>query len=715
MTAENKTETAPEKVNWQLARSLVETLYGDSVLSTGEPRLAHADGMVNILRGIRDDDELIAAAYLFSVHTFLKNAEDWIEKSFGPRVLGLCTDLQRLMKLSEQARSGGKEASAESQPEKLRKMLLAMCGDLRVVLLRLASRLQTLRWFVGHPSDASEAYAAETLQLYSPLANRLGIWQMKWELEDLSLRFTKPEVYRSIVKSLDATREQRIAFVQEAVNRIRGLLAEHGIKADVSGRSKHIYSIWLKMERKHLTFDRLYDLRALRVIVGTVEECYEVLSIISASFSQIASEYDDYIAHPKPNGYRSLHTVIKAGNGLPIEIQIRTREMHDFAELGFAAHWRYKEAGNSLGVNSAEEQKVVWLRQLLAWHSDVEPVRAPGVKEDMVYALTPMGRVVELSAGSTPVDFAYMVHTQLGHRCRGAKVNGAMVPLTHRLQTGDTVEVIAAKTGGPSRDWMNPELGYAAMARTRSKVRAWFNAQLLQEQTARGREKLDKELARLGKSTFKLETLAKTLGFESVEELCLSFDKAEISGRAIEAAVTPQEHKAAEEADVPPISIKPAAAKSPGQAKPSGKVLVVGVDSLLTQLAKCCHPVPPDDIVGFVSRGRGVVVHRTDCPNVRNMLETSRERMIDVSWGKADPLALYPMEILVLAHNRPGLLKDLSDVLIRLKVTVTGVNSQLSKGLGRLRFGVEIAGASALRELSKEMLAVKGVISVRRA
>ncbi|MCI6529756.1 MAG: RelA/SpoT family protein [Mesosutterella sp.] len=705
----SETKEMARPVNWQLARSMVEPIYAGQVLETGEPRLAHADGMAAILRGIRDDDELLAAAYLYSVQVFLKNSDEWIEKSFGTRVLGLCRQLQGLIRLSVQARSKNKEANAASQPEKLRRMLLAMCGDLRVVLLRLASRLQTLRWFAMHPNPEAEIYGAETLQLYSPLANRLGIWQLKWELEDLSLRFTRPEVYESIVKKLDATRSQRIAFVQDCVRKIRALLEKRGIRAEVSGRSKHIYSIWLKMERKHLPFERLFDLRALRIIVDTVAQCYEVLSIINESFSAISSEYDDYIAHPKPNGYRSLHTVVRASNGLPVEIQIRTREMHEFAELGFAAHWRYKEAGNSLGVNSAEEQKVVWLRQLLAWHSDVEPPKAPGVEDEHVYALTPMGRVVELDAGSTPVDFAYMVHTQLGHRCRGAKVNGVMVPLTHKIHTGDTVEIIAAKSGGPSRDWMNPELGFAAMPRTRGKVRAWFNAQQLQEQIERGRDKLDRELARLGRSTFKLELLAKTLGFESVEDLCTTFDKGEISTRAIEAAVAPSEKKA-EEAPEPPLRSL--------QAKPRGRgaggVLVVGVDSLLTQLARCCHPVPPDEIVGFVSRGRGVVVHRADCPNLKHLMEHSRERLIDVSWGKPPEDAVYPLEILVLARDRIGLIKDVTDIFIRLKINITHVNTQTVKNVARLRFGLEVTGTALLHQALKEILGVKGVISARR-
>lgn len=443
-TKQTATATSEHTVNWKLARSLVEPLYKDQVLHSGEPRLEHADGMADILRCVRDDDELIAAAYLFAVDDCIPDADAWIEKTFGKSVLSMVKDLENLMKVSNRARSGSKEASAAYQSDALRRMLLAMCHDLRVVILRLASRLQTLRWFAKTGAPGAADYGRETLALYAPLANRLGIWQMKWELEDLSLRFTEPKTYAEIAHELDESREQRLDFMQHCVEKIKILLKAHGIEAEVSGRPKHIYSIYKKMVRKHLRFDQLFDIRAMRIIVDTVERCYEVLSIVHENFTVLSKEYDDYIAHPKPNGYQSLHTVVTDPSGRPVEIQIRTQAMHEFAELGVAAHWRYKETGNSNKSKGAEaeDQRVAWLRQLLQWKSDVQPPVKPGLEEDHVYALTPQGRVVELPHGATPIDFAYQVHTELGHRCRGAKVNGAMVPLNTPLQTGDRKSVV---------------------------------------------------------------------------------------------------------------------------------------------------------------------------------------------------------------------------------------------------------------------------------
>ena len=513
-------ETPALVVDVSLARSMVEPLYRDLTLPTGENVMQHADGIASILREVRDDPELISAAYLFCVPSVIQNSGEWIEKSFGPAVNGLVQELGQVNELSRRARSENEEANTRHQVEAMRRMFLSMCKDLRVVLLKLASRLQTLRWFAASKREGAEKFGTETLDLYAPLANRLGIWQLKWELEDLSLRFTRPSEYREIAQQLDESREQRIEFMQSAVLRIRGLLEENGIKAEVSGRPKHIYSIWKKMQRKHLRFDQLFDVRAVRIIVDTVERCYQVLSIVHENFPVISKEYDDYIAKPKPNGYQSLHTVVTDKAGRPLEIQIRTRAMHEFAELGVAAHWRYKEAGNSNGATSAEEQRVAWLRQLLAWGSDMQNQGQPegeAVLDDHIYALTPQGRVVELPRGGTPVDFAYAVHTQLGHRTKGAKVDGVLVPLNTKLETGQTVEIIAAKVGQPSRDWLSAEKGFAASPRTRNKVRQWFNAQQTAELTAQGREKIDKELARLGKTAVKLEDLAKRLGYSFID------------------------------------------------------------------------------------------------------------------------------------------------------------------------------------------------------
>lgn len=690
----------------ELARSLIEPLYRDLKLPTGEPVISHADGVAGILRGVRDDPELIAAAYLFCVPEVVQNPYEWIEKSFGPSATRLVEELSRINDLSVRARSVDAEANASRQAESLRRMLLAMCKDLRVVLLKLASRLQTLRWFASSKTPGSAQFGEETLALYAPLANRLGIWQMKWELEDLSLRFTRPEEYREIANELDGSREARLEFMRHAVRRIKQLMQDNGITAEVSGRPKHIYSIWKKMQRKHLRFDQLFDVRAVRIIVDTVEHCYQALSIVHEHFPVISKEYDDYIAKPKPNGYQSLHTVVTDPAGRPIEIQIRTQAMHDFAELGVAAHWRYKEAGNSEGATSAEEQRVAWLRQLLAWRSDVgQPAPdAKAVDDDLIYCLTPQGRVVELPAGATPVDFAYHVHTELGHRTKGAKVNGTMVPLNAKLATGDTVEIIAGKTGQPSRDWLNADLGYAASARTRNKVRQWFNAQQTQTLLAEGRERLDKELARLGRTAVKLDDLAKRLGYESVDELCIAFAKEEVTLTALAAAVQPAK---------PEPEPEPEVVVRESSRKPQGRVLVVGMDSLLTQLARCCHPVPPDEIVGYVTRGRGVTIHRADCPNVRNMIEQDHERMIDVSWGR-NVDAVFPAEILVIAQDRMGLLKDISEVFMREKIRITGMSTQSVRGDQHMSFRIEVNSTESLRKTLGTLREVKGVLAARR-
>ena len=695
-----------------LARSLVEPIYSGQALGTGEPVLSHADGVAGILRGIRNDPELICAAYLFNVPKYVANSADWITKSFGEAVAGLVAEHGKMNDISKRARTDSGEASAAVQPEALRRMFLAMCQDLRVVLLKLASRLQTLRWFAASRAEGAVEFGAETLAIYAPLANRLGIWQIKWELEDLSLRFTRPDEYRAIAEELDESREERLDFMKHAVEKVRRLLAEHSIEAEVSGRPKHIYSIWKKMQRKHLRFDQLFDVRAVRIIVGTVEQCYEVLSIVQENFNVLSKEYDDYIANPKPNGYQSLHTVVTDSAGRAIEVQIRTRAMHEFAELGVAAHWRYKEAGNSNGVSEAEEQRVAWLRQLLAWRTDMgaDPrADAHAVEDDHVYCLTPQGRVVELPVGATPVDFAYMVHTQLGHRCRGAKVDGAMVPLNTRLHTGETVEIIAGKIGQPSRDWLNPELGYAASPRTRNKVRQWFNAQQQAQLQDEGRERLDKELARLGKTAVKLDDLAKRLGFDSVEELCIAFAREEITLTALAQAVQPP--KVEEPAKDHEIIVREASASSK-----KGRVLVVGMDSLLTQLARCCHPVPPDEIVGYVTRGRGVTIHRADCPNLRNMIDQDHDRLIEVSWGGAGGAgeAIYPAEILAIAQDRPGMMKDLSEALQREKVHVTGINSMIVKGDQHMRFSVEVPGGDAMQQILHGLRQVSGVLAARR-
>jgi len=700
---------APGQIDPAGVRALVVPLYGDRALRTGEPFVAHADGMVQVVRELRADPDLLAAAYLFGIHDVLRDADDWLRGRFGPSVAQLVGDLRQLMRLSELTRARGQ---GDGQAEGLRKMLLAMVNDVRVVLLRLASREQTLRYFAarkgaGIDADLQVAIARETLDLYAPLANRLGVWQLKWALEDLAFRLLEPETYKQLAGLLDGKRVERERFIVDAVAQLRERLAAAGITAEVSGRPKHIVSIHNKMRLKGLAFDEIYDVRALRVIVGEVAQCYQVLSLVHDMWTPVEGEYDDYIARPKPNGYQSLHTVVRDAAGRTLEIQIRTREMHEFAELGVAAHWQYKEGGRRPA--GADQQRVAWLRQLLAWRAEVDKPLPSAKVEERIYVMTPQGRVVELPAGATPIDFAYHVHTELGHRCRGARVDGALLQLNRPLANGQTVEIIAAKSGGPSRDWLNPELGYLASARSRQKVRHWFNLLELEQSIAAGRAVVERELQRLGRTAVKLDDLARRLGFASVDELSVAASKEEFSLRSIEQALTST--PAAPTQSPTPLVAKAEAGRAAARGK--GGVLVVGVDSLMTQMARCCRPVPPDEIIGFITRGRGVSVHRAGCANAASLADRHPERLIEVGWG-ASPDALYPVDVAVLAQDRSGLLRDISEVFAREKLNVVGVNTLSRRGEAQMNFTVEVSDASALRRALGQLAEVPGVFAARR-
>jgi GTP pyrophosphokinase len=699
----------PDAFDLARTRGLVEPLYQDRALRTGEPFLAHAEGIAAIVAPLRPDPDLLAAAYLFGVYDVLREPDEWLRARFGTGVAQLVADLRQLMRLSELTRThgdaGGKAHGLEDQAEALRRMLLAMANDLRVVLLRLASRLQTLRYYAATRQPGSEPFARETLVLYAPLANRLGIWQMKWELEDLAFRFIEPDTYKQVARLLEEKRVEREAFIANALARMRSMLEDAGIRGEVSGRPKHIYSIVSKMRTKGLAFDQLFDVRGLRVIVDEVAQCYQALSLVHQAWNPVATEYDDYIARPKPNGYQSLHTVVADAEGRTLEVQIRTRAMHEFAELGVAAHWRYKEGGKA---RATDEQRVAWLRQLLAWRDEVEaPPQATGAQRDeRIYVLTPQARVVELPAGGTPIDFAYHIHSELGHRCRGAKVNGTMVPLNTPLANGQTVEIISTRTGGPSRDWLNAELGFLKSARSRAKVRQWFNGLELEQSVAAGRELVEKELQRLGKTAVKLDDLAKRLGFDKVDELCAAATKEEFSLRSIEQALAP----AVVEPELTPGLLIGKPKEAPAG---KGRVLVVGVDSLLTQLGRCCRPAPPDEIVGYVTRGRGVSIHRVNCSNLLALTQREPERVVEVAWG-AQADALYPVELLLMAQDRQGLLRDISEVFSREKINVIGVNTSSAKGEARMLFTVEVGSAADVGRVLALVREVKGVFAARR-
>ena len=709
--------------------------YQDKTCSSGQGALEFALGVAQTLAFLRTDAETRIAGLMFELTVLDPKAVAGLEARVGKEATDLVTGVRQLIRLRDmtvgkETIGRGKNAAqqAVAQIETLRKMLLAMASDMRVVLVRLASCVTTLRHFADIKlfDEMTRAYGRETLDLYAPLANRLGIWQLKWELEDLSFRFLEPDTYKRIAKMLEEKRMMREGFVQGAIVRLQDELAAAGIKAEVFGRPKHIYSIWSKMRGKDLDFSELYDVRAFRVIVADDKTCYTVLGVVHNIWTPIPKEFDDYISRPKSNGYQSLHTVVTADDARPLEVQIRTQEMHNFAEYGIAAHWRYKEEGGSNFKGQKYDEKIAWLRQLLAWKTDVadvvvgqEDIQREWVEklksttlDDRIFVLTPQARVLELPVGATPIDFAYHLHSEVGHRCRGARVDGIMVPLNTALKSGQTCEIITAKgapgTAGPSRDWLGAE--YTVSTRTRSKVRAWFHAIDLEETLAHGRAMVEKSLQREGKTAVNLEALAHKLGFAKVDDLFISVGKEEFSLRHVEQAL----HDTGEPV-VPEdaVVLNKSRASSVEQGAKSG-VLVVGTEGLMTALARCCKPAPPDGIVGFVTRGKGVSIHRATCKNFAEMRAKAPERVIDTDWGRAGHDTVYPVDLFILAGDRQGLLRDISEVFSREKINVIGVNTQSAKGQARMTFTAEIGSTAQLQKALLAIMEVGGVQEARR-
>ncbi|MCZ4063987.1 bifunctional (p)ppGpp synthetase/guanosine-3',5'-bis(diphosphate) 3'-pyrophosphohydrolase [Oxalobacter aliiformigenes] len=709
--------------------------YADINLDSGQPAIEFSKSIGLILAELNSDAQTRIAGLLAVLPKYNPDVAEQIEARFGVEVSNLVDSVRKLFKLRDltgglEEIGRGKNAAQirKAQAETLRKMLLAMAADMRVVMIRLAARMAALRYLARKKddSDVSRHYAKETLEIYAPLANRLGIWQVKWELEDLSFRFIDPDAYRKIAKSLEEKRTEREDFIRRIMARLKEELDAAGIKAEVTGRPKHIYSIYNKMRGKSLDFSRMYDLRAFRVIVSDIKTCFTVLDIIHRLWTPILKEFDDYISRPKPNGYQSLHTVVVAENGQPFEVQIRTQEMHRLAEFGVAAHWRYKETGGSTFVAQQYDEKISYLRQLLSWKTDVDDAVAEEdthkewvekikstTLDDRIYALTPQARVIDLPHGATPIDFAYQVHSDVGHRCRGARVDGVMVPLNTPLKSGQTVEIITAKgaTGniGPSRDWLSP--GYAVNPRTHAKIRAWFNGIEYQETIAGGRAIIEKLLQREGKTAVNLEELARKLEFSKVEEMFFAAGKEKLNLRNVEMTLHGQE--AVKETDHDDDIIRKSRASSVASGAKSG-ILVVGTEGLLTQMAKCCKPAPPDPIVGFVTRGKGVSIHRKDCKNFLEMERKTPERVIQTTWGTPEPDTVYPVDIYVLAGDRQGLLRDISDVFMREKINVVGVRTQSSKGQARMSFTVEIVSTDSLNKAMQMIGEVGGVMQVKR-
>lgn len=664
---------SPSEPALPLSATKASAVRGDAWF--GEPQADHSIAVSEILKTLHLDEASVKAAE--HLHSTL--GREALVKQLGQDASGLLIGYRGLRQAQAKLVKRDGQSQVAGQEEILRKMLLAFGNDLRVVLIYLASRLQTLRWITKNRIVATPAWAQEILDIDASLANRLGIWQMKWEMEDLAFRVLTPKIYKEIAGLLDAKRMEREQFIADVIQRLNHELSLANLTADVHGRPKHIYSIWKKMQGKSLEFANLYDVRAFRILVDDVKACYATLGLVHYLWQPVPKEFDDYIARPKPNGYQSLHTVVIDEQGIAFEIQIRTQEMHRQAEYGLAAHWRYKEGAfaaqaKNLGTHSAAvayEHQIAWARQLISWKEDAWEQLKHHEIDDHIYVLTPLGKVISLEKGSSPIDFAYAVHTDLGHRCRGARVDGAMVPLDTALQNGQTIEIISVKHGGPSRDWLNLERGYLRSQRARARVRAWFNA-------------LDDEGGQIGSkvSEMKLDKSAdKTIDKSS-----------ELQIRA-----------------------------RPTSTNQRGDILVVGVDSLLTQLAKCCRPVPPDSIAGFVTQGRGVSIHRRTCKTFRGLLERAPERVIQTAWStKSDSEQgvkkerFFPADLSLVALDRPELMRELFEITSKIGVHVIDLKKSVRKSLAHIQITVEIQNTEALRLVQTGLEGLRGVTEVRR-
>jgi len=675
--------------------------------------LATARGLAvaDLLADLRMDHEVIVAALLHETVAQQRYTAQDLAADFGPNIAQLIDAVTKLELIGTLHRQG---ARADEQLESLRKMLLAMAQDVRAVLLKLAIHLTQLRELDGLPREAQQRFAEETLDIFAPLANRLGMGRIKWELEDRALRYLEPEVYKQLAKALDERRVERERYIAAVVAQLQGELQRAGVNnAQVSGRVKHIYSIWRKMQRKRLPFEQIFDVRAVRIMVGSVADCYAALGVVHALWKHIRKEFDDYIANPKNNGYRSLHTAVVGPDGKTLEVQIRTQEMHQNAELGVAAHWRYKEGGR--GQGNTFEQQIAWLRQLLEWKDDAGNAGdfwerfSTEAFQDRVYVITPKGAVLELAQGATPLDFAYHVHTEVGHRCRGAKVDGRIVPLTHELKNGEQVEVLTTKNGTPSRDWLNPHAGYLKTSRARGKVRQWFRQQDLDKSIAAGRATLEREFQRLGVDSKQVDLtqVAGQLNYTRPDELLAAIGYGDIATgqvlNKIQALILPPQP-----ADGLRISQKSRPERDQG-------ITVRGVGNLLTHMARCCQPAPFDPIVGFVTKGRGVAIHRQNCANVLKLADRHRQRLIEVEWGRGNT-ARYPVDIFLEGYDRPGLLRDITSELVKeqINVTASSSKSEPDTGLARMQLTLEVADVEQLSRVLAKLAKVPNVIQAYR-
>ncbi|MCW8824913.1 MAG: GTP diphosphokinase [Gammaproteobacteria bacterium] len=673
--------------------------------------LEHGMEVGSILSGLHLSHDLICAAVLYDVvaNELVTTAE--IEDELGKGVVAIIEGVQRMNALG--ILKEGFDRS-NSSAESLRKLLLAMADDIRVVLIMLAERLYLMRNIKGFDEVDRRKVARETMELYAPLANRLGIWHLKWELEDLAFRYTDPLTYKQIAHFLDERRVDRQEYIDSLIEILKERLEQDGIEADIKGRPKHIFSIWKKMQRKGVGFHDIYDARAVRVLTGSTANCYHVLGIVHGLWPHIPKEFDDYIATPKGNDYQSIHTAVVGPGGRTVEVQIRTHEMEEHAELGVAAHWRYKEGGKS---DHKFEQKIAWLRRILdtkeeGSEDDVIDRFQSEIFQDRVYVVTPTGDVIDLQQGATPLDFAFAIHSEVGNRCRGAKVDGRIVPLTYVLQNGEQVEVLTTKEAKPSRDWLNPQLGYLTTSRARSRVKAWFNQLDLEQHLSDGRQILDRELQRLAVKNLRHEQIAEEMHQENLEELLIQLGRGDKTSAQIASAI----HRITQKKGQTSFAeISRVVTNRHVDSGPSGSISIQGVGNLMTQMANCCQPTPGDEIIGYITVGRGVTIHRKDCNNVLNMDDEQRKRLIEVDW-EADLQETFPVDIEIEAFDRKGLLLDIYLLLSNEGVNVIGTNSSSDKQNNTARFDItlEVSDIDQLSRVLNRINQLQNIIEVRR-
>jgi len=693
----------PEKLALvESAYNFAKKAHAGQLRKSGGPYLEHPLQTALTLAEFQLDANSIAAALLHDVPENCEIPISDIEATFGAEVAKLVDGTTKLSKLSL---SREDTVPSASQTENLRKMLVAMAEDLRVVFIKMADRLHNMRTLDALPPEKQHWIAQETLEIYAPLSHRLGIWELKWQLEDLSFRYLEPEKYRRVAKLIAARRARRESMINQVTQILKGEFDRMGLKAEISGRPKHIYSIHQKMERYSASgkdFDDIHDLLALRVMVSTIPDCYSAVGVIHSLWRPLPNEFDDYIANPKPNGYQSIHTAVMYG-ATPLEIQIRTHEMHHLAEYGVAAHWHYKEGGKK---DIHFEERIGWLRQLIEWQRELTGAEEflESVKTDIfidqVFVYSPKGEIKDLPKGATPLDFAYRIHTELGHRCIGAKVNGRLVPLNYQLKNGDIVDIMTTKGAkGPSRDWLNPQLGYIKTSHAREKIRQWFRRQERADNIEQGREILDKEMRRLGIKLTEREELAKLLKYDTVDDFLAAIGYGGISTHQIAAKLSAQPE--------PPKTIVGATLPKPTVSA----IKVLGVGDMLTHLAQCCHPVPGDKIIGYITRGRGVSIHRQDCYNIIH--EDERERLVPVEWGETS--ALYPVNIRVESWDVVGLMRDITTIMAEEKINIAAMDSISHEDhTVTEHFTLETKDLAQLSQLLRKIEGVRGVISVTR-